>query len=40
MDAIERYPSIPLSVLTDEAARKQFLAVWDWYTEQVKAANP
>jgi hypothetical protein len=39
-DAINRYPSIPLGALTNEAALTEFLKVWDWYIEQVKAARP
>jgi hypothetical protein len=35
--AISRYPSVPLSVLTSEAAMKEFLAVLDWYIAEVKA---
>jgi hypothetical protein len=38
-DAITRRPSIPLALLTTEAALKDFLAVLDWYVAEVKAAN-
>jgi len=34
---IDRYPSIPLAVLTDEAKLQQFLAVFDWFLREVKA---
>ena len=37
-DAIARYPSIPLSLLTDEAALKQFLEVLDWAVDEIKAS--
>jgi hypothetical protein len=37
-DAISRRPSIPLAVLTDDAALKAFLGVLDWYVAEVKAA--
>lgn len=34
---IDKYPSIPLAVLTDEAKLQQFLAVFDWFLQEVKA---
>lgn len=36
-DAINRRPSIPLSVLVDETACQQFLQVFDWFIQEVKA---
>lgn len=36
-DAIKRRPSIPLAVLTDDAALMAFLTVLDWYVAEVKA---
>ena len=33
------WPSIPLAVLADDAARKQFLDAFDWYVEEVAAAR-
>ena len=38
-DAIHRWPGFPLAVLIDESARKQFLDVFDWYGEEVRAAS-
>jgi hypothetical protein len=37
-DAIARRPTVPLSALTDPAALRSFLGVWDWYVAEVKAA--
>jgi hypothetical protein len=37
VDAITRRPTIPLAVLTDDAALKAFLGVLDWYIAEVKA---
>lgn len=34
---IDKYPSIPLAVLTGEAKLEQFLAVFDWFLREVKA---
>lgn len=34
---IDKYPSIPLAVLTDEAKLQQFLAVFVWFLQGVKA---
>ena len=36
-DAITRRPTIPLAVLTNDAALKAFLGVLDWYIAEVKA---
>lgn len=36
-DAINRRPTIPLAVLTNEPALKNFLTVLDWYIAEVKA---
>ena len=38
-DAITRRPSIPLGKLSDEDALSQFLAVFDWYVEEVVSAS-
>jgi hypothetical protein len=38
IDAISRRPSIPLQVLSDDAAMRQFLGVLDWLIAEVKAA--
>jgi hypothetical protein len=35
-DAIDRRPSIPLSVLTDDTALKAFVGILDWYISEVK----
>jgi hypothetical protein len=37
-NAITRRPTVPLAVLTDDAALKAFLGVLDWYIAEVKAA--
>ena len=37
-EGITRRPTIPLAVLTDDAALKGFLGVLDWYIAEVKAA--
>jgi hypothetical protein len=37
-DAITRRPSIPLSMLKDEAVLKQYIATIDWVIEEIKAA--
>lgn len=36
-EAIDKYPSITLSTLNNEAALKQFLEVLDWFVQEVKA---
>jgi hypothetical protein len=38
VDAISRRPSIPLQVLADDAAMRQFMAVLDWLIAEVKTA--
>ena len=38
-DVVDRYPSIYLSALKDEAVLKQFLAVLDWVIEEIRRAN-
>jgi hypothetical protein len=38
VDAISRRPSIPLQVLANDTAMRQFLAVLDWLLAEVKAA--
>ncbi|HET7037466.1 MAG TPA: hypothetical protein VFI42_17405 [Thermomicrobiaceae bacterium] len=35
-ERLSGYPSIPLSLLTDEAALRQFLSVFDWVVEEVR----
>ena len=37
-DAIGRRPSIPLSTLQDQTALDQFLEIFDWFLDQIKAA--
>ena len=36
-DAINRYPSIPLSTLKDEEVLKQFLGIFDWVIQEIKS---
>jgi len=36
--AIDKYPSISLSTLNNEAALKQFLGVLDWFVQEVEAS--
>jgi len=38
-DGIRRRLSLPLSALVGDEALQGFLAVWDWYMEEVKAAT-
>jgi len=35
-DAIDRYPSIPLSALKDKLALKKFLDILDWFVHEIK----
>jgi hypothetical protein len=35
-DAINKRPSIPLSVLKDKAALRQFLECFDWFIAELK----
>jgi hypothetical protein len=37
IDAITRRPTVPLAVLTDNAALQQFLSTLDWYIAEVRA---
>jgi hypothetical protein len=37
-DSIDRRPTIPLAVLTDDVALKSFLGVLDWYIAEVRKA--
>ena len=36
--AIDKYPSLPLSALRNEATLKQFLEILDWIVQEVKAS--
>ena len=36
--SITRQPAVPISALRDEAALKQFLAVLDWFVQEVRAS--
>jgi hypothetical protein len=36
--AIDKYPSVPLSVLNNEAALNQFLETLDWFVQEVEAS--
>jgi hypothetical protein len=38
-EVLERRPSIPMAVLTSEQAMQQFLAVGDWYLDEIRNAN-
>ncbi len=37
--AIDKYPNIYLSTLNDEAALSQFLAVLDWFVQEVRESQ-
>ncbi|MBM3981295.1 MAG: hypothetical protein FJ304_13600 [Planctomycetes bacterium] len=37
-DALARRPTLPLAALAEPARLAQFLAVWDWYLDQVRGA--
>jgi hypothetical protein len=37
-DGITRRPSIPLSLLKDEAVLSQFLATFDWVIQEIRAS--
>lgn len=39
VDSLNRRPSISIEVLKHENQLEQFLAVWDWYLEEVHKAN-
>jgi hypothetical protein len=38
-DSIDKYPSVPLGVFSDDTACHQLLAILDWYLEQVKSGK-
>ena len=38
-DAFNRRPTIPISALQNPQRLEQFLAVWDWYLDEVRKAN-
>jgi len=38
-DAINRYPSLPLSLFKDEEVLKQFLGIFDWVIQEIKSES-
>src|SRR5690606_37724033 len=39
-DVITRRPSIPFSVLTNEAALRQFFATFEWMINEIRSSEP
>jgi hypothetical protein len=37
-DAIDRYPSIPMTMLSDEIRLKTFLGAMDWFVAELRAS--